>query len=379
MAVPFVRRGDSGSPAFAHTLLSSGDELSEPLSRKRRFSGRRKTIKAKKVKTQNNAQLDARNSSDASLEDDVQVAEGGVPADSSDDEEDKPDLYAPSGSIRKSAMAKYKIKRKSLKPSTKQTGRTKSASLSPKAIRNLLSSPYRTRTSEKVRFDLENVDKRSPTPVEDDDAESACAHLTDELHSDSDNDDAIYDKINLISESDAEEEDDNVIEDMEAQFLIKHLEECGELPEESAFSDLYNELEESAQFDNTESDLDNFFAIPSTEVDHNVNLTNSESSPILGSAAGASIGELENAVNLLPMPGLRSSGFKLEPLETGLQTPASLPQSIIMRDCVYHVPFPRCYANQIFQMMMKKLKMKNQKCILFLELACNVLLASHIK
>jgi hypothetical protein len=345
MTSPYTRGGDPGSPTFGHSLLSSGDELPEAtLSQKRRFSGRRKASKLKKAKVRKAARLAAANDSDASVEDAAANGDDAAALDSSASDDDKPKAFAPSGATRKSAMAKYQ--RRSLKNPIRQAGPKKSSSLSPKAIRtHVLSSPYRTRTSEKVRFDLENVAKRSPTPVEDDDdAESmyAAANITDDLDTGSDNDESIYDKLNLISESDSAEEDDDVIEDMETQALIEHLEATGELPEESAFSDLYNELEQSAQLDNTESeDLDNYFIVPTTELAHTHDLSaTSEHSPILGASSST---EMDNAIDLLPMSGLRTASFKLDATETGLQTPSSLPQSIIMRDCSYC----RCQFNPL--------------------------------
>jgi hypothetical protein len=341
MTSPFVRGGDSGSPTFGHALLSSGDELPEAtLAQKRRLSSRRKALKLKKAKARNSARLKAANDSDASVEDGEANGDDDAALDSSESDDIKRKAFAPSGATRKSAMAKYKLKGHSLNTPTRQAGRNKSSSMSPKAVRlNALSSPYRTRTSEKVRFDLDNVAKRSPTPVDDDAAESfyTAGNLTDDLNSGSDNDDSIYDKLNLISDSDPEEEDDDVIEEMETQFLIQHLEETGEIPELSAFSDVYHEIEQSTQFDNTESeDLDNYFVVPTTELPHMTDaVITSEHSPILGPSIATLSVEMESAIDLLPMAGLQRSNFKLEPVETGLQTPSSLPQSIIMRDCSY--------------------------------------------
>lgn len=340
----FPRGGDSGRDAYSHNIISSGDEFQE-LSHysKRHFKEKRKSSKLRKAKNKTalRRRLQSLNQSDASVEDALANDEDDDGAlgssDDSDNDDEKPRAFAPSGVARKSASAMVKANRHSLSSQIRQAGRYLSKSLSPKGSNKLRSilSHGRRQSTEKVRFNPQ-VDQRSPSPFVQQNPEldeilaqgfdGEFVHISDDEDLADEDDDAVYAKLQeMISESDVEDPDEQQMEDLETQYLIEHLRENNELPGgEGAFSEHYS-LTQSAK-----SDVTNFeepdFVLPSTEFPLNdPSISNDTGAPFGGPLTTSPI-DMENATDILSQYS-EAFGYKMEPLETGLQTPSSLPQS----------------------------------------------------
>jgi hypothetical protein len=315
-----------------HTLVSSGDEFPDeiPFKQKRRHQ-RRKSSKTKAMDIRRRM-VDGTSDESAHELEAANDEDDGAMGDSEESDDGKNRVFAPPGLVKRSKRMKMKSKRRSLTTSqTRQAGLKLSAvgASKIKKPRSILAHS-RTRSCEKVRFDL-NLNSYAEeafadAPVDEEFVEDV------NLNSTSD-DDSAYDKFPLFSES----EDDEQIEEMESDLLIQHLEETGEikevdgnhditfnpiLPWNDAFLDELNQVRAQRQ---PRPDL--------TFANYGLDLW--ADNPAINAEPSAAEGfEIVASIETVPLlfPPLPVSSTVPRDFETGLQTPNSI--SMALKNCM---------------------------------------------